>query len=173
MYDEMDTAQDLELIRPLVEAVEFLAQQLDAQREQNESFHSRLEAMEKVLMEDIVGTLRSNYQTGIRTQGIESLKSKYGERLGKYTEPMGKFYPGVDIYNNLYDTLEQLKGQSENWEDANELSAIEEIVQSLEDRFGEKKPEVVEETTVVAAPSKDDELKSIVEKLKKSPLSRG
>lgn len=123
-----DAEQDIEQLKPLIEAVQFLAGQL-------ETFNDRLEKLEKVVLEDIVGGITDLYKKNQRESSIAGLKEKYGSLFDPHKDALEAFYPGVDIYDKIQDMLEQMKGEDGFTEEAFDGS-VREAVKELQDRIG-------------------------------------
>lgn len=72
--------------------------------------------LDREIHEDFFGPIHDQYQQGVRSKGIEGLKSKYGSKFDEIAEPIKAF--GIDdIYGRLYDYLEELKKDGSYAED--------------------------------------------------------
>jgi len=103
-----DAAQDAEQLRPIVEglvkAVEMLANKID----QLEGGHG---ALEKLVVDDLIGSIHTMYKTNMRNGRIESLKSKYGEHLNDHFGALSHLVPeGTDHWGALHDMTEGMEG---------------------------------------------------------------
>jgi vacuolar-type H+-ATPase subunit I/STV1 len=122
-----DAEQDIQQITPLIEAVQFLAAQM-------ETMNERIEKIEKVVMEDLIGGITNLYKTNQRDSSIAGLKEKYGSLFDPHKDAIDAFYPGVDVYEHLQDLLEEMKGGEDFSEDAFD-GTVRESVQELQDKI--------------------------------------
>lgn len=135
-----DYTQDMELIRPIAEEVVKLVEFVKAQGE-------RLEMLEKVVMDDIIGGVTKLYKTNERAKGIEDLRGKYGDMLpGEDLEVFKEFYGDRDPYGDLYDMVDEMRsGEGFNEEAAD--ARIREVLEALRGKIGKfrpKPPEAIE-----------------------------
>jgi hypothetical protein len=122
-----DAEQDIQQITPLIEAVQFLAAQM-------ETMNERIEKIEKVVMEDLIGGITNLYKTNQRDSSIAGLKEKYGSLFDPHKDAIDAFYPGVDVYEHLQDLLEEMKG-GEGFTDEAFDGTVRESVQELQDKI--------------------------------------
>jgi len=122
-----DAAQDVAQMTPLIEAVQFLAAQM-------ETMNERIEKIEKVVMEDLIGGITNLYKTNQRDSSIAGLKEKYGSLFDPHKDALDAFYPGVDIYDHLQDLLEEMKGE-DGFSDEAFDGTVRESVQELQDKI--------------------------------------
>lgn len=144
-----------------------------------QSIEERLEKLECVVMDDIIGGVRSLCNIERRGTSIGSLKSKYGSMFDPlipgYNVLMGE--DAGDIYEKLEDILEELRngeGYTEEAGDA-EIKNIYEQLKSKIDAIkaldlGEPKAAEIE---FVAEKKPEDEGESTIEKIRKMKAQAG
>jgi len=118
-----DQTQDLAMLQPLVDAVVQLAE--------------RLQQLETFVHEDFVGGIKKLYQTNVRNEGIDGLKSKYGDQIDQFAPNISSLFgPDYDTYGQLHDHLQNLKAGDGEWNDEKEGGAVSDLVSKLKGAFG-------------------------------------
>lgn len=172
--DHPDVQQDVELIKPLAEAVNYLLTKCEEQDE-------KIAKLESMIVEELFGGIEKLYKENQKTEGLTMLKGKYGALFDPHMEAYGKMYPGSDLYENLYGLLEESKSKEDFDEgqfDQGVQGVATKLAQLISELKGDKpasvEVEVESKPEVKEAPQDDDaELKSIIGKLSKSPTMRG
>ena len=119
-----DMAQDLDTLKPFKDAILFLADKLEAQQ-------ARIDNLEDLLCNQVICGIKSLYDDSVRTSGIDSLKSKYGEKITPYEGVMPEF--GIkDWASELYDHLQGMAQQTPDWGDEHESGAIDSLIANLQ-----------------------------------------
>jgi hypothetical protein len=104
MAENEDKAQDAQdwkpVIEGLVKAIQMIAEKVDAL----DGGHS---ALEKLVVDDLIGGIHGMYKTNMRNGKIESLKSKYGGDLQGHFDSLKDFTPeGTDHWGSLHDMID-------------------------------------------------------------------
>lgn len=124
MDENNDMAQDLDTLKPFKDAILFLADKLEAQQQ-------RIDNLEDLLCNQVIGGIKSLYDDSVRTSGIDSLKSKYGDKITPYEGVMPEF--GIkDWSSELYDHLQGMAKDTPDWGDEHESGAIDSLIQNLQ-----------------------------------------
>lgn len=112
-------------LQNLVDAILFLANKVESQQE-------RIDDLEDLLCNQVIGGIKNLYHTNLRTAGIESLKGKYGSKI----EPFGEALPSLGIKDwssELYDKIQEMKGEVPDWDDDHETSTVESLIANVQD----------------------------------------
>ena len=118
-----DESQDMAMLQPLVDAVVALA--------------DRLQALETFVHEDFVGGIKKLYDTNVRNEGIDGLKSKYGSQIDQFAPNISSLFgPDYDTYGQLHDHLSGLKSGDTDWNEEKESGAVSDLVNKLKGAFG-------------------------------------
>lgn len=155
-----DMNQDLQLIQPLVQMVQMLKEKTDY--------------LEKLVVDELIGGITSLYNEQERDFSIKDLSNKYGEKFGPYKD----FYQelsGSDLYEKLYEELNERKSANPEWSDEAEMSVIDELVSSLKGKFDKiKGPAPVASVEVIEARPVEDESKNkLIDKVRKMRNAAG
>lgn len=151
-----DAAQDQAMLEPLIQAIQYL--------------NEKVEKLEKLVIDDLIGGITGLYKDNQRTTGIAGLKERYGATLDPIAPHFGTMFGGKDLYEKLYETLEELKEQ-DGFDEGGAVNGIAGEIQKVIDSIrgieakqesGETKPEGegagVSVTKVEAIPVEEDEL---------------
>jgi hypothetical protein len=108
-----DEGADENLIAEYLEAVlKPICERIDYQGE-------KLDLLEKVVMEELIGGIKGLYNKNIRTQKIGGLKEKFAPALGEdYEKGFSAAFPDADLWGDVLDKIEELKGSDGFDEDA-------------------------------------------------------
>ncbi len=155
-------AEEDEKFESLAQAVQLLQAQYDALDE-------KVDCVVKLLQDEIVGPIAEEYEAGRRANGIKGLSEKYGDKFGEY----GDFYKGLtgsELFEKLFDELEERKAGADQWTEESESGAIEELLNGLK----------AKKDAVAGALSPKEETKEepkgsavVVEKVTAEPESKG
>lgn len=164
-----DVEQDKEVMQPLVDAVLALCEKVKAIEE-------RLEGLDKIVMDEIIGGVTNLYNERKRMSGIDELSGKYKEKFSPY-EGFFKELSGSDLYDKLYDEIQSMKGEEPEWDEGKESSAIEQILGNIKakhDKIKGIEPPVdgvaIEVSTAQAEPDEQGKLAERIRAMrKKSP----
>ena len=140
--DHPDAEQDAEMVHPLIEAFELLA--------------SRVEKLEHALFEELFGGIEKLYSENQRKQGVGGIREKYGELFEPHREVMSELDPDTDVYERIYDLLDQMEG-----DDGAKDEAVRGFAGSLAEKIAKIKGVpveggAVEVTKVTAEPIEED-----------------
>jgi len=109
-----------------------------------ELFASKLEAIEErqaklesVVVDEIIGGISNLYNDNMRVEGIKGLKGKYADLFGPHEGAFQELYGG-DVYEKLFDMIEELKG-GEGFTDELGDSKIKEIAAQLQKKISKVK----------------------------------
>jgi len=140
-----DAAQLRPMVEGLVQAIQHIAQRLD----QIEGGHN---ALQKLVVDDLIGGIESMYKTNVRNGRIEGLKAKYGADLQPHFDVLSKLSPeGTDHWGALHDMTE---GMDDGALDGHIKGLAAGLKAKLDEirGSGAPAPAAVEETKVEAAP---------------------
>lgn len=121
MYEDMTEDQKMiaEALEPIVTVIQQMLNKIEAMDEE-------LDSLAKLVNEEIIGGITNLYNTKERLSKVSCLKEKFGPKMDQYSD----FYKEMtdkDIYEGLYDEIEELKASAENLDD----SAIDAKVDEL------------------------------------------
>ena len=157
-----DEQQDKETMEPLVQAVLALCEKV-------KSLEEKVEGLDKIVMDEIIGGVTNLYNERKRMSGIDELSGKYKEKFSPY-EGFFKELSGSDLYDALYDEIQNMKGEGSDWDDEKESGAIEQILGNIKakhDKIKGIEPPVegvaIEVSTAQAEP---DEMGSLQERIR-------
>lgn len=155
----------MQLIRPLCEAVSKLAEIIDGLSE-------RIEKLEKVVLDDIIGGVTNLYNKNKSLKDMEELRGRYGSELGEDDMEIFKnFYGDRDPIADMYEMVKDKMG-TEGFDPDSELRPI---LDSLKQKIAKAKPKAVEvemetavepDTSQEVETSPEDELKAKIAKMK-------
>ncbi len=120
----------------------------------------RLEAIEKELSEtsrlvteEIIGGIKSVYDKNARVMGVSDLKAKYADF--PYAGDFNDVY-GSDLFEKLYDMVEELKHEEGYTEDS-ATAKIKEILDAVKAKFDKLKAPAVSVEVAAETPSETTE----------------
>lgn len=161
-----DVEQDKETMKPLVDAVLALCEKVKA-------IDEKLEGLDKIVMDEIIGGVTNLYNERKRMSGIDELSGKYKEKFSPY-EGFFKELSGSDLYDALYDEIQNMKGENPEWDDEKESSAIEQILGNIKakhDKIKGIEPPVegvaIEVSTAQAEPDEKEKLAERIRAMRK------
>lgn len=154
-----DEAQDEATIAPLVQVLEYLLQ--------------KVETLEKVVMEDIIGGITSIYDDNLHIQKKNDVIGKYGEKFKPYETALKELYPEDDLYENLLGELEEMR-KGEGYTDEMGDAKVSEIEAALKNKFSKVKDSIEPKGTAIEVaiskePIEGDDLDKQIKKLRNSP----
>lgn len=181
---EDDSLQDLSFLEPIVAVMKQMLDKIAAMDEE-------IDALSKLVNEEIIGGITNLYNSKQRMSGVGCLQEKYGKLMGPYKDFYSDLTNGHDMYEELYDELDEVKKSAEDWNDEREAEYVSSLVDELKSRLdkmnghvsalktsslesgsigdGEKKPAAVEISVskMSGAPSLDtDALKEKIRQMK-------
>jgi len=136
-----DEAQDQQMIAPLVQAVEYLIQEVSVLKGQ-------LADLSSLVMDDLIGGMHSVYSDNKKATAIGGLKSKFGDRLNPHFDLLKEFTPDLDHWDELHKLTD---GKS----DDEIQSMIDQLDSVLGEKFGKIRggaPAAAKITSVEATP---------------------
>lgn len=123
--EHADMESDKEFLNPIIEAIELLMQAV-------ETISDKLDTLEKVVMDDIIGGVKELHDGNVRSMNISNVRDKYSSVF----DPLESSWKDEgDIYEKIFDKIEELKGladYSEEMEGA-EVNNIAEMLQKKVD----------------------------------------
>ena len=138
-----DQIQFMENIKPIVTVMQQMLDKIAAMDDE-------LDALNKLVNEEIIGGITNLYNSKQRLSGISDLQAKYGELMGQYKDFYSEMTDGSDIYEKLYDELEEYKAGSDGADDAAIESRVKELSDILKAKFDKIKGLGNEDHGVVA-----------------------
>lgn len=151
-----DEQQDVMLIKqvisdaldPIITVIKQIIEKQAAMDEKQAATDEELDSLAKLVQEEILGGIENLYKTKERLGGISNLSSKYGQMFDPYKDFYGELTDGSDIYEKLYDELDEMKKSKESWSDEDESSEISKLAEMLKGKFekikGMGKPSAIE-----------------------------
>lgn len=121
-----DAAEDAAQFGPSLEAIASML----------ETVNERLNKLESIVMDDIVGGITSLYQKNKRDSSIGELKTKYGTLFDPHKNAIDAFYPGVDIFEKLQDLKDEMSGK-EDYSDEAFDGSVQAAVKELQDKIAQ------------------------------------
>ena len=123
-----DMAQFQAALEPIVTVMQNMLDKMAAMDEE-------IDALSKLVNEEIIGGITNLYNSKQRMSGISSLQEKYGSLMGPYKDFYADLTDGHDIFEELYDDLDDLKKQTPEWSDESEASRVNALVDELKARL--------------------------------------
>lgn len=131
-----DVEQDVGLIKQIIsEALDPVITVIKQVIEKQAAMDEELDSLAKLVQEEILGGIENLYRTKERLGGISALSSKYKDQFDPYKDFYSELTEGSDIYEKLYDELDELKKGKESWSDEDEGSEISKIAEMLKSKF--------------------------------------
>lgn len=177
-----DEQADVELIcKILDEKLEPIVTVIKQMLDKMAGMDDEIDGLEKLVNEEIIGGITNLYNTKERLSGISSLTEKYGSLMGPYKDFYSEMTDGADIYEKLYEELEEFKKSAENVDDAQIDAKVQELANVLKSKFekvqGLGKPDMAVEIEVEKKPEEAVEEKSdgdaLIEKIRKMKAKAG
>ena len=141
----------------------------------------KVDLLVSFVQDGLIGPIEEENERGRRMNGIKDISDKYGDRFGKYKDFYGSIADGRDIFEALFDHLEERRGKEPEWNEDRQGSILDELESGLKSKmegvkgsFGkeEPKPELTVEK-VTAEPDTHKEMVDMVAKMKSKGLPRG
>jgi len=166
------------------DAIQSIVAVLESQNAKIAAMDEEIDCLVKLVQEEIIDKVRDSVESNRRVDGVAGLSGKYGDKFGRYKDFYGKMTGGKDLFESLFDELEESRSGSPDWSAESEDGKIEEILAQLKERaegmkgsLGESKEEAPEEggkieiEKVSAKPiSENDEIVKQVKRMKKYGL---
>lgn len=148
-----DIDDDRAFLEPIVKALQLLTE--------------KVEMLEKVVMDDIIGGVKSLYDENVRKTSIDELRGKYGSMFDPLEPAWKEMNEGGDLYEKLYEIVEKLRGE-EGYTDEIGDEKIKDIAGKLGEKvkkISEIKPEG-EKIVEVQAIGEPDKLAGMLDRIK-------
>lgn len=154
---ESDEQQDLEFLKPFADCIEALISKV-------EELEERVAKTESLVIDDLFGGIQKLYDENVRGQGIDELKSKYGDLFNPHLDALKEIEPDTDVYGKLHDFMSTFK-QSPDYSDEMGDTTMKDIASQLAAKIAEHKAskgeapvggEAVEATSIKAVPLEVD-----------------
>ena len=154
-----DIQQDSDLIdqklEPYGKAIEFLME--------------KVECLEKVVMDDIIGGAQELCKTRTRMDGLSSFGSKYGDKIAPFKDAFSAVTDGGDMMESLYDHIDSIR----NEDGFDEGGALDSALSAFEAKLNKIKGVKAEEPKVdEGEPLPEEpkaEIKIVAKKMNKAP----
>jgi len=160
--DHADIQEDAEFLKPITDALELIAKKLEEMEERQTS-------LEAVVMDQIIGGIKSIYDDGVKRSSINDLKGKYSSLFDGLDGAYKEMNDGADLYEKLYKVVSELRNgadYSEELEDGKVKEMAEKLKQKVQAISGFKKEEP-KEVVEIEAKGEPDELAEMLEKIAK------
>ena len=126
-----DESQDLAMLEPFAKVAEMLIGKMEQLEEQ-------VEALDKLVTEEIIGGITSLYKEKSRMGGISSMMEKYKDKFDPYQD-FYKETAGSSLYDDLYDEIEKMKEAEPDWNEEKECGKVDELFNGLKEHHGKIK----------------------------------
>jgi len=126
MHD--DEAQDQAQLDPIITVIKQILDKMASMDEE-------IDALKKLVNEEIIGGITNLYNSKQRMSGISSMSEKYGEIVSPYKDFYGELSGGRDIFEELYNDLDEMKSKSEDWSDEKEAARVQQLADELKGRL--------------------------------------
>ena len=126
MHD--DEAQDQAQLDPIITVIKQILDKMASMDEE-------IDALKKLVKEEIIGGITNLYNSKQRMSGISSMSEKYGEIVSPYKDFYGELSGGRDIFEELYNDLDEMKSKSEDWSDEKEAARVQQLADELKGRL--------------------------------------
>lgn len=123
-----DAQQDAEQLAPIIKVLEMVIDKFEALEE-------RVECLDKLVTEEIIGGITKLYNEKSRAGGISSMMEKYKDKFDPYKDFYGEMTDGSDLYEKLFDEISEMKGSTPDWNDDVEGSKVGELADFLKSKF--------------------------------------
>jgi len=123
-----DEAQDQAMLDPIITVIKQMLDKMAAMDEE-------IDALTKLVNEEIIGGITNLYNSKQRMSGISSMSEKYGEMVSPYKDFYGELSGGKDIFEELYNDLDEMKSKSEDWSDEKEAARVQQLADELKGRL--------------------------------------
>lgn len=142
---EDDSLQDLNQLQPIITVMKQMLDKMAAMDEE-------IDALSKLVNEEIIGGITNLYNSKQRISGVSSLQEKYGKLMGPYKDFYSDLTDGHDVYEELYDDLDEVKKSTEDWSDEREAEYVNSLIDQLKSRLEKMNGHI----SVLKAPSSDE-----------------
>lgn len=140
MIDEVenhvDQEADLEQIRQVIEPIVTVIKQI---LEKLSMMDEEIDSLARLVNDEIIGGITNLYNKKSRLDGISSLGSKYGEIMNPYKDFYSELTEGRDIFEALFDELEDYKKSSPDMNDEVIESKVKELAEALHQKMEKMK----------------------------------
>lgn len=140
MIDEVenhvDQEADLEQIRQVIEPIVTVIKQI---LEKLSMMDEEIDSLTRLVNDEIIGGITNLYNKKSRLDGISSLGSKYGEIMNPYKDFYSELTEGRDIFEALFDELEDYKKSSPDMNDEVIESKVKELAEALHQKMEKMK----------------------------------
>jgi len=127
-----DEEQDKEMFQPIVEALQYLSDKIDALEDAVKDVTEHVNRVDDAFTKDFLGGLEELYTTNERHNGIEAIRGKYGESFAPHEGYLKTLMPeDEDLYEKLFD---HLKGRWDD-EDFDPDDEMDRLLGELEDKI--------------------------------------
>lgn len=140
--DHPDEQQDKDMMAPIAQALEMIAQRLEAAEE-------AIQQLSSFIFDDLIGGIKGLYDDNDRSDSLGLLKAKYGESFGPHEGLLSKIMGGSmdDFYGKVHD---HMKGHwdDEGFDPDDFIDSILDEIDDLREAAGSgPKMAVIHETT--------------------------
>ena len=132
--------------------------------DRQESINDRLTALEKSYNDELLGSIKELYGQRVRGDGIEVLKSTYGEKYGSLAKDYELDREGRDMWGDLYDAIADV-------EESERDPKVTSLLEAFKDRISKLRgtPEVSAVSVEAAVPAESPTAEPVAEESKDEP----
>jgi len=125
MADHPDAPQDQAMLEPFAQVLDIVISKL-------EELEQRIEANEKLVVDDLFGGIDRMYKSNLRAKSVDGLRGKYGPVFEPHMSALEELAPGEDIYEALHDMLDRLRGEGgEGFGEEQEADAVRGVADAI------------------------------------------
>lgn len=174
--DHPDKDADLAMLEPFAKVLDILIDKV-------ESLEEGVSKLDSLVVDELFGGIDRMFKSNQRTQGIDGMRTKYGDMFSPFEDGLKELAPDEDIYEVLHDLIEDMKS-GEGYSEESEMGAVKSAADSIAQKIAALKGEVPEEGAVevevtkteiedVEEPSKEEAFLEKVRNMKKRNSAKG
>lgn len=125
--DHGDESADRAMLEPVLKVLDIIIEKL-------EELEARIEANEKLVVDDLFGGIDRMYKNNLRTQSINGIQEKYGSLFDPHMDALKELAPDENVFEALHEMLDPLR-REEGWDDEKELGHVTGAAQAIADKI--------------------------------------
>jgi len=101
-----DAREDMDMIQPLVQAVQMIAEKVDEVDQKLDATSQKLDSLYDHYFNELIGGITGLYENNERQSSIDGLKGKYGEMFAPHMGLISKLMGSEDgIFDKIHDHM--------------------------------------------------------------------